>query len=86
MVRFTSGEIVPLAVTTVGKALVSAFAVRNSSVWSVPNVSGSRVTGALLVAAGVSFEQASPPASTATTNTSEIHRGEGRRHLVWLRL
>ena len=70
MVRFTSGETTPLAVTSVGRARVSAWAVLNSWGCSVSKTSGSRVMGCVLVAAGVSFEQATPPQRAASTSAS----------------
>src|SRR5580700_2483858 len=67
MVRFTSGVTVPFAVSTVGRARVSALAVLNNCGFSTKNTSGSTVTGALLAAAGVSFEQPSATIKTART-------------------
>src|ERR1039458_4652062 len=70
MVRFTSGETVPLAVTCVGRARVSALAVLNNWGCSVSKTSGSTVTGGLLVAAGVSFEQAAAPPKAAKSSAN----------------
>src|SRR5579872_1306408 len=70
MVRFTSGETVPFAVVSVGRERTSALAVLKSSGWSASKTSGSMVTGGLLVAAGVSFEQATPAARDASSNNS----------------
>src|ERR1700728_2845743 len=74
MVRFTYGVTVPFAVSSVGKARVSAFAVLNNCGFSTEKTSGSTVTGALLAAAGVSFEQPTPHITKASSVNSGISR------------
>src|SRR5579859_1002339 len=84
MVRFTSGDTVPLAVTSVGSGRVSAFAVLNNSGWSVSKRFGSRVTGGLPVAAGVSLEQPRPAARAMSNRTRGIQAAAGEA--AWLRV